>query len=207
MKIRISAPALRIVAPHISEDPSRPILWGVSVETSGVIVATDGRTLCAHQHGATVADSDSGSIAPVIVRFRRIREALARKVETVEVEVRDNRGKTDIVARLEDARGVLIGTTLVDIVDGPYPLWRGVVPAVDREPAAIAAVGIDPNLLARFGTFPSGKSGGAAHFRLTGQESAILVTHPHRTDIIGLCMPYKYVANTADAVDFAWAAK
>jgi hypothetical protein len=206
MKIRISAPALRIVAPHISEDPSRPILGGVSVETSGTIVATDGKTLCAHQHGATVADSDSGSVAPVIVRFRRIREALARKVETVEVDVSTNRGAADLVARLEDARGVLIGTTLVDIVDGPYPLWRGVVPAVDREPIAIPAVGIDPNLVARFGTFPSGKSG-AAHFRFTGQESAILVTHPHRTDITGLCMPYKYVDNGAGAAHFAWAAK
>jgi hypothetical protein len=178
----------------------------VSVETSGVIVATDGKTLCAHRYGATIADSDSGSVAPVIVRFRRIREALARKVETVEVEVGDNRGKADLVARLEDARGVLIGTTLVDIVDGPYPLWRGVVPAVDREPVAIAAIGLDPNLVARFGTFPSGKSG-AAHFRFTGQESAILVTHPHRTDMIGLCMPFKYAANTADAAEFAWAAK
>jgi hypothetical protein len=178
----------------------------VSVETSGVIVATDGKTLCAHRYGATIADSDSGSVAPVIVRFRRIREALARKVETVEVEVGDNRGKADLVARLEDARGVLIGTTLVDIVDGPYPLWRGVVPAVDREPVAIAAIGLDPNLVARFGTFPSGKSG-AAHFRFTGQESAILVTHPHRTDMIGLCMPFKYAANTADAAAFVWAAK
>ena len=205
MKLRISAPALRIVAPHISEDPSRPILGGVSVETSGTIVATDGKTLCAHQHGATVADSDSGSVAPVIVRFRRIREALARKVETVEVDT-VGRGAADIVARLEDARGVLIGTTLVDIVDGPYPLWRGVVPAVDREPVAIAAIGLDPNLVARFGTFPSGKSG-AAHFRFTGQESAILVTHPNRTDVIGLCMPFKYVANTADVTSFAWAAK
>lgn len=205
MKIRISAPALRIVAPHVSEDPSRPILGGVSVETSGTIVATDGKTLCAHQHGATVADSDSGSIAPVIVRFRRIRDVLARKVETVEVDT-DGRGAADLVARLEDARGVLIGTTLVDIVDGPYPLWRGVVPAVDRDPVAIPAIGVDPNLVARFGTFPSGKSG-AAHFRFTGQESAVLVMHPHRTDILGLCMPYKYVANTADAADFAWAAK
>jgi hypothetical protein len=206
MKIRISAPALRIVAPHISEDPSRPILGGVSVETSGTIVATDGKTLCAHQHGATIADSDSGSVAPVIVRFRRIRDVLARKVETVEVDVGSNRGAADIVARLEGARGVLIGTTLVDVVDGPYPLWRGVVPAVDRDPVAIAAVGIDPNLLARFGTFPA-KLGSSAHFRFTGQESAILVTHPVRSDIIGLCMPFKYAANTADAAAFAWAAK
>jgi hypothetical protein len=207
MKIRISAPALRIVAPHISEDPSRPILGGACVEPSGVIVATDGRTLCAHQHGATIDDFDSGSVAPVIVRFRRIREALARKVETVEVEVSSNRGAADIVARLEDARGVLIGTTLVDIVDGPYPLWRGVVPSVDRDPVAIPAIGVDPNLVARFGTFPGGSNGGAAHFRFTGQESAILVTHPHRTDMIGLCMPFKYAANTADAAEFAWAAK
>ncbi len=206
MKIRISAPALRIVAPHISEDPSRPILGGVSVETSGTIVATDGKTLCAHQHGATVADSAPGSVAPVIVRFRRIREALARKVETVEVDT-VGRGAADIVARLEDARGVLIGTTLVDIVDGPYPLWRGVVPSVDRDPVAIPAIGVDPNLVARFGTFPGGSNGGAAHFRFTGQESAILVTHPHRTDMIGLCMPFKYAANTADAAEFAWAAK
>ena len=206
MKIRISAPALRIVAPHISDDPSRPILGGVCVEPSGVIVATDGKTLCAHQHGATIADSDSGSVAPVIVRFRRIRDVLARKVETVEVDVGSNRGAADIVARLEGARGVLIGTTLVDVVDGPYPLWRGVVPAVDRDPVAIAAVGIDPNLLARFGTFPA-KLGSSAHFRFTGQESAILVTHPHRTDVIGLCMPYKYVANGAGAAEFAWAAK
>jgi hypothetical protein len=72
---------------------------------------------------------------------------------------------------------------------------------------SIAAVGIDPNLLARFGTFPTSKTGGAAHFRFTGQESAILVTHPVRSDIIGLCMPYKYVANGAGAAHFAWAAK
>jgi hypothetical protein len=176
------------------------------VETSGTIVATDGKTLCAHQHGATVADSAPGSVAPVIVRFRRIREALARKVETVEVDT-VGRGAADIVARLEDARGVLIGTTLVDIVDGPYPLWRGVVPSVDRDPVAIPAIGVDPNLVARFGTFPGGSNGGAAHFRFTGQESAILVTHPHRTDMIGLCMPFKYAANTADAAEFAWAAK
>jgi len=207
MKIRISAPALRIVAPHISDDPSRPILGGVSVETSGVIVATDGKTLCAHRSGATIADSDSGSVAPVIVRFRRIRDVLARKVETVEVDVGNNRGAADIVARLEDARGVLIGTTLVDIVDGPYPLWRGVVPSVDREPVSIPAIAINPDLIGRFSTFPGGTTGGAAHFRFTGQESAILVTHPHRTDIIGLCMPCKYVANGAGAAEFSWAAK
>jgi len=206
MKVRISAPALRIVAPHISEDPSRPILGGVCVEPSGVIVATDGKTLCAHQSGATVADSESGCIVPVIVRFRRIREALARKVETVEVDT-NGRGAADLVARLEDARGVLIGTTLVDMVDGPYPLWRGVVPSVDRDPVAIPAIAINPDLIGRFSTFPGGTTGGAAHFRFTGQESAILVTHPQRTDIIGLCMPYKYVANTADVTSFAWAAK
>jgi hypothetical protein len=186
MKIRIQSSALAFVLPHVCREESRPILGGVCVEPSGAIVATDGKTLCAHQSGA------SGAEAPVILRFHKPRELVARKVEAVEMDT-DGTPARNLVATLLDKYGAPCGVTGCDVVEGPYPAWRQVVPHGD--PVPTAALALNPEMVARFDR----GDGTAATFTLYGPDKALLVTYGPRRDVVGLCMPCRMMDATPPA--------
>jgi DNA polymerase III sliding clamp (beta) subunit (PCNA family) len=168
--------------PHVSVEASRPILNGVLLEPAGVVVATNGRTLAAHKFAA------SGVTRPVILAFPK----LPAKAATLEFPMPENGDSTPIVARVLSASGLELDRVIIREVEGPFPAWRNVFPASDAKP--IPAIGIDPELVARFAV----KNGTGKNHLLTTEpvafeffhaESAVRVTYPKNDDFAGLIMP------------------
>ena len=177
-KVTVSVPALRSVLPHVSTEASRPILNGVFLEPAGVVVATNGRTLAAHKFAA------SGVTRPVILAFPK----LPAKAATLEFPMPENGDSTPIVARVLSASGLELDRVILREVEGPFPTWRNVFPASDAKP--IPAIGIDPELVARF-TVKGGKALEPVALEFFHAESAVRVTYPNNADFAGLIMPIR----------------
>lgn len=177
MKIRIESAALSYVLPHVSKEASRPVLNGVLVEPSGVIVATSGKTMMAHRGAPT------GATAPVIIRFRKPKDTTARKVAYVMLDVPESGHVVEVSTFDGDDR--LLGVTLADLVEGPYPNWRGVFPAGDAPGIGAPCLGVDPALLGLFAT----PNNSPVQLAFYGTGKPVLVTYPSVPNAAGLLMP------------------
>lgn len=176
--ITISADALRLVLPHLSSEESRPTLGTLLVESSGAIVATNGHTLAAHDQAASNVPRD------MTVRFHKPREAMARKVDRVEIDTDGSPTAHGIAARLFDRVGKLIGATLCDITDDRFPDWRAVVPSGDPTPCAFLGLKIE-DVGERFAAW------GPLHCAFTGPTSPVMVCPDNHPDLFGLWMPVR----------------
>jgi hypothetical protein len=189
--IRIDAAALRYVLPHVSKEESRPILNGVLVERCGNIVATGGHTLCVHRDAAQHVAED------VIVRFHRAADVIKLKVSYITLDVSDvagTGGQWNRTATLHAEHGTPIGVTLYDIVDGPYPAWRHVMPDRTHSSSGTLDGGVlplDPALVNRF----SARDAGPVVLRPTGSSRAVAVTYPQNENVCGLIMPFRAVTD------------
>jgi hypothetical protein len=143
-----------------------------------VIVATNGKTLVSYAHAV------SGVTRPIIVAFPK----LAAKGDTLEFTMPAENDNTPIVARVLTDRGMEIERVILREVEGPFPNWRNVFPASDAKP--IPAVGVDPELLARFYVKGS-KELESIVLEFFSPESAIRVTYPKRPEVAGLIMPVR----------------
>lgn len=180
--ITLCADALRLALPHVSREESRPILNGLLVESTGVVVAANGATFAAVEDAAW-ADDDRNTRphADVIVRFHKPRETTAKRIVRVEIDI-DGTVTSGIVARLYGHVGQ-VGVTLVDIVEGPFPNWRQVVPTGDGE--AIREIGFKLDDV-------GDRFAGWGPIRLTfgkGPDAAVIVTAPDNPGAFGLWMP------------------
>ena len=176
-KVTLSVRALRYVLPHVSTEASRPILGGVLLEPSGVIVSTSGKTLVAHKTAA------SGVTRPLIIAFPKI----SAKAALIEFLMPDVTGGP-IVARVVGDRGLEIETIVLREVEGPFPTWRAVFPASDAKP--VPSLGVDPELVARFHV-KGAKALESIALEFFAAESAIRVTYPKNEDVAGLIMPVR----------------
>jgi hypothetical protein len=184
MRITITADSLRLALPHVSTEASRPIINALCVESAGAIVATNGRTLAAIPAAATFGEDDA-LFAPtdtaVLIRFHKPREATARKVEAIRFDS-DGTPTTGIVVTLLSSYGQVIGATLADIIEGPFPTWRQVVPA-STAAAPVSILGLSPDVVARF------EAWGMIALTLHGPSGAAIVRAHSHPEAFGLLMP------------------
>lgn len=188
--VTLSVPALRSVLPHVSTEASRPILNGVLLEPAGVVVATNGKTLAAHRFAA------SGVTRPTILAFPK----LPAKADTLEFAMPMVYSREPIVARVLAASGLELDRVILREVEGPFPPWRNVFPASDAKP--IPAIGIDPELVARFAV-KGGKALEPVALEFFHAESAVRVTYPNNADFAGLIMPIRLTVTP----DTGWVAR
>ena len=178
MRIRIQSAALAYVLPHVSREASRPILGGVCLEPCGVIVATDGRTLCAHRNACAGVDSS------VIVAFREPRKVAGKRVSYAELEIPDAGPRSGVVVTLFTAYGAQAGVALADVVEGPFPHWRGVCPTGPADTVkGLDGITLDPANVAKFSPV------GRATLTFYGATRAVGVTFDTNADAYGLLMP------------------
>jgi DNA polymerase III sliding clamp (beta) subunit (PCNA family) len=188
-KVTLSIRSLRYVLPHVSTEASRPILGGVLLEPSGVIVATNGKTLVAHAHAV------SGVTRPIILEFPKI----SSKGATLEFIMPDTTGGP-IVTRVFGERGLELETIVLREVEGPFPNWRAVFPASDAKP--VPSIGVDPEIVARFHVKGT-KSLESIALEFFASESAVRVTYPKNADVAGLIMPVRLT----QTLDTGWVAR
>lgn len=120
MRFTTNAETLRLVRPFASTEASRPILNGVCIESTGVIVATNGHRLLA----VAPIDASEPPTADTIVRLPK---AVPSWADTAVFDMPD--GATD------GTMGTVTywGKKKTDVhpavyVEGPYPHWRNVLP-------------------------------------------------------------------------------
>jgi hypothetical protein len=155
---------------HAAKDDIRYYLNGVSVEPcaegGAVIVATDGRRMLAmHDANARCAES---IILPEM-KFAYIKLTGKREPRYLRV-VRVDRAVTVIV---QDEEGKELLSMPVNLVDGKYPDWRAVIPAV----ATVAPTSWNPDYLSALNAVSKGFDQTCwAHLAAGGGESASLFT-------------------------------
>jgi hypothetical protein len=185
--ITIAADTLRLALPHLSTEASRPILNALCVESTGVIVATNGHTLAAIPAAATWSEDDDAPASDVLIRFHKPREAMARKVEAVRFDS-DGTPQAGVVVTLLGTCGTVIGAALADIVDGPFPDWRQVVPREEKR-EAVSHIGMNPDVLARFDSW------GTMSLTFHGERTGVVIRSSTNEHAIGLLMPATYRAD------------
>ena len=188
--VTLSVPAIRFVLPHISTEASRPILNGVLLEPAGVVVATNGKTLAAHKFAV------SGVTRPIILAFPK----LPAKAATLEFAMPPVDSREPIMARVLAASGLELDRVILREVEGPFPNWRNVFPASDAKP--IPAIGIDPDLVARF-VVKGAKELEPVLLEFFDAQSAVRVTCPNNADFAGLIMPIRLTVTP----DTGWVAR
>jgi hypothetical protein len=169
----LSASAIRFALPHVSKEVSRPILNGIHCEPSGVISATDGKTLLMHSSACT------GFTRSVILSVPK----LPAKTDSLTFELPADGGP--IMARALDRYGREVGVVVLREVEGPFPNVRGVLPSSD--PAPLTSISLDPALVERF----SIKDAGPVVLEFFGDTSAIRVSYFRHEGIAGLIMPVR----------------
>jgi len=168
----LSASAVRFALPHVSKEASRPTLHGIHCEPSGVISATDGKTLLMHSNACT------GLTRPVILSVPK----LPAKTDSLTFDLP---ASGPIMARALDHRGVEVGAVILREVEGPFPNVRGVLPSND--PAPLTTISVDPALVERFAI----KDAGPVVLEFFGDMSAIRVSYTRHEGIAGLIMPVR----------------
>jgi len=185
--ITLSADTLRRILPHVASEDRRPTLSGVLLEASGAVVATDGHTLAAIP-GAIL----EGVAADVIVRFMEPRKLTAQKVERVTLTLADVSPRASIAVALLDSYDRVIGASLAEVVEGPFPDWRCVFRTLG-ERSAVQAVAVDPDKLARFTANVGGKKykTPAVTLDFYGPERAAVVRWDG-SEGVGMIMPCRF---------------
>jgi hypothetical protein len=168
----LSASAIRFALPHVSKEASRPILNGIHCEPSGVISATDGKTLLMHSNACT------GFTRSAILSVPK----LPAKTDSLTFDLP---ASAPIMARALDRYGREVGVVVLREVEGPFPNVRGVLPSSD--PAPLASISLDPALVERF----SIKDAGPVVLEFFGDTSAIRVSYSRHEGIAGLIMPVR----------------
>ena len=168
----LSASALRFALPHVSKEASRPILNGIYCEPSGVISATDGKTLLMHSNACT------GFARPVILSVPK----LPAKTDSLTFDLP---ASGPIMARAFDRFGREVGAVILREVEGPFPNVRGVLPSTD--PVPLSVISFDPALVERFAV----KDAGPVVLEFFGDTSAIRVSYARHEGVAGLIMPIR----------------
>jgi hypothetical protein len=195
--ITIAADALRLALPHTSTEESRPILNALCVEAGGEIIATNGHTLAAIPAAATFGEDGDAPTGDVLIRFHKPREAMAKKVESVSF-TSDGTPARGVLVTLHGKYGAVIGHTLADIVEGPFPQWRQVIPREDRR-EAVGGLGINPDVVERFAAW------GTLSLTFHGERNAVVVRSHANEHAVGLLMPATYRETLAKTDIPMWA--
>jgi hypothetical protein len=168
----LSASAIRFALPHVSREASRPILNGIHCEPSGVISATDGKTLLMHSNACT------GFARAAILSVPK----LPAKTDSLAFDLP---ASGPIMACALDRFGREVGVVILREVEGPFPNVRGVLPCSD--PVPLASISFDPALVERFAV----KDAGPVVLEFFGDTSAIRVSYARHEGIAGLIMPVR----------------
>jgi hypothetical protein len=179
MRFTVAAESLRHVRPFASTDASRPILNAICLESTGVIVATNGHRLLAI---APVGEYEGAPPVDVLVRLPK---AVPTWAEHAAIDVPDdatdgamgtvtylnNRGKQDVHPCV--------------YVEGPYPTWRNVLPRVASRSNVLPPINGE-----YVGDFAACASKGNIFFAPDANMSrAIRVEMAGRPNYVGVLMP------------------
>lgn len=191
------------VMPFRSREANRPILQGVYLDPSGVIVATTGGVMGCEGNGHTLAAGPILDVDDKVVQAwlkevaRRFRSADSAPVSiTAEGEA----------VTLEDPA---CGRVTVRTIEGPYPYWRNIVPAAENmAPDTLdrrATLALNHKYL---GLFPVDRPNFAPVLHFTsGKGGVMAVTVPKHRDFVGFIMPCRVdTAPTWAGLD-AWLAE
>ena len=147
--VTVSAAALRRVSAFVSSEAFRPVLHGVLLEPSGILVATDGYTMLVERN-AIVIDPDAPAIPSRPVLLRVPASLLRGKVHTITFTVTEYAPEyaVEIQAESRFSNGMTAAKVFTEELAGPFPNWRQVLPAGQRPDANVPT--LDARLLGRF---------------------------------------------------------
>lgn len=186
----VSSAALRLVAPHVSSEESRPILNGLFLEFGGVMVATNGHTL-----GAIDAAHNAPESLLLRGDWSKVAKDKGRTASDLNCYAADSLGWVTVTVTGETFVAVnqTTGNAITGrVCEGPYPYWRNVVPTTAPETTP-AAFGVDPSLLMKFA--PPGTSGPRAVglYLASRDDRAIRVTRSDAPRFVGIIMPCRLI--------------
>jgi hypothetical protein len=123
--ISLNATDIRNAQRFVTEDVSRPLLQGISVESTGVICATNGHALL-----AIAPDSGVNTNRPhrdVLLKFAKRIPGWATGLT---LKIAENMGEHSYVVDCTNGRGKLESIVATEII-GPFCNWRQVLPHDD----------------------------------------------------------------------------
>lgn len=184
----VSSAALRLVAPHVSPEASRPVLNGLYLELGGVMVATNGCTL------AALPDSHNAPASLLLAGpWHKVAKDKGRAASDLHAYATGAVGWVTVTLDGE-GRFTAVNNTTGNAISGEvlaytYPNWRQVIPRTvpDTTPSAVA---LDPRLLALFDD-TTGKYDAAVvslHFGARDRDP-IRVSRKAFPRFVGLIMP------------------
>lgn len=183
----IDAPALRRAQTCVTTEESRPILRGVYIETSGVMVATDGRVLLAQRFAASPCKRDALLTIPATL----LKDKKAHSVHvTLPLTAPTSGEDAEVLVEVFSEKGLSLAKGFGQEITGPFPNWRQVMPAAGSQRVSAGIATLDAKYMARFASFQPKDV--PVHMAMTAgavDGSAVLVTFHAFPDAVAVVMP------------------
>ena len=177
--LRLDAADLRHAAKFASKEPSRPALHGVLVETTGVIVATNGHVLMAIE-----PRERAESPRDVVLLFE---QKIPNWVRTVTIDVPTDTTHGVMLAAYRGTNGKKAHAAVED-VHVPYPAWRQVMsPSVGKWTTDART----PTLAAKYIALFSTEGHGGVRLFAQDKNNGVLLVRTNEPRYVGILMPMR----------------